>query len=84
MSGIIHRCNESHIWLEDAVPSCISVARDCSILLWWATWVTMDAFVHLLLTLAFSFWRRFRITFGSVTSVGGITELISNATSQYC
>lgn len=43
MSGIIHKCNESHIWLGDAVPSCISVARDSSILLCCATWVTMDA-----------------------------------------
>lgn len=48
MSGIIHKCNESHIWLGDAVPSYISVARDCSILLCRATWVTMDALLSLM------------------------------------
>lgn len=47
MSGMIHKCNESHIWLGDAVLSCISVARDCSILLCWATWVTIDALLNL-------------------------------------
>jgi len=47
MSGIIHKHNESHIWLGDAIPSCISVAGDCSILLCWVTGVTVDALLNL-------------------------------------
>lgn len=48
MSGIIQKCNESHIWLGDAVSSYISVARDCSILLCWATWVKMGVLLNLM------------------------------------
>lgn len=83
MSGIIHKCNESHIWLGEAVPSCISVARDCSILLCWATWVTMDALLSLmsvnpgilpLENILYCFQKYY--FFG--------WKLKSNAVSQYC
>lgn len=72
MSGVIHKCNESHIWLEDVVPSCISVARDCSILLCWASRVTMDALLNpTSVNPVFSFWRRFSVALESIISVDG-------------
>lgn len=72
MSGIIHKCNESHIWLGNAVPSCISVARDGSILSCWATWLTMDALLNLVsVNPGVLLLEKISVTFESIISADG-------------